>query len=145
MIGLLQRVKAASVRVEGELIARIDHGLVVLVAVTRGDEAASAARLAERLLAYRVFADAAGRMNRSLLDVAGGLILVPQFTLAADTDSGNRPSFTPAAEPAQAMRLFDALVEAVRPRLPAVQTGRFGADMQVALVNDGPVTFWLTA
>ncbi|MES2682824.1 MAG: D-aminoacyl-tRNA deacylase [Pseudomonadota bacterium] len=145
MIGLLQRVKCASVRVEGELIAHIDHGLLVLVGVTREDHEPQADKLAARLLGYRVFADEAGRMNRSLLDVAGGLILVPQFTLAADTDSGTRPGFSTGAEPVRAKLLFEHLVEATRKALPAVQTGRFGADMQVALVNDGPVTFWLEA
>lgn len=145
MIGLLQRVKAASVRVEDELIARIDQGLLVLVGVQRGDTADDAVKLATRLTGYRVFADTAGRMNRSVLDVAGGLILVPQFTLAADTHAGSRASFTTAADPAEASTLFDALVDATRQALPGVQTGRFGADMQVALVNDGPVTFWLAS
>lgn len=143
MIGLLQRVKCASVRAEGELIARIDHGLVVLVGVTREDSEANASKLAARLLGYRVFADDSGRMNRSLLDVAGGLILVPQFTLAADTDSGMRASFTTAAEPARAEPLYEQLLQTLRAQMPSVQSGRFGADMQVALVNDGPVTFWL--
>ncbi len=145
MIGLLQRVKAASVRVDGALIARIDHGLLVLVGVTRDDDQTHAEKLAARLLGYRLFADSAGRMNQSVLEVAGGLILVPQFTLAADTGSGRRPSFTSAAEPALAERLFGHLVQCVQQSLPAAQTGRFGADMQVALVNDGPVTFWLEA
>ena len=143
MIGLLQRVSCASVRVDGELIARIDHGLLVLVGVTPTDTPASAEKLAARLLAYRVFADDSGRMNRSVLDVAGGLILVPQFTLAADTRSGTRASFTTAAEPALARALFEQLLRCVALTLPAVQSGRFGADMQVALVNDGPVTFRL--
>ena len=145
MIGLLQRVKAASVRVEGELIARIDHGLLVLVGVTREDTGADAEKLSARLLAYRVFADDAGKMNRSVLDVAGGLILVPQFTLAADTEGGMRASFTRAAEPASAKALFEHLAATTRLALPTVQQGRFGADMQVALVNDGPVTFWLSS
>lgn len=145
MIGLLQRVKTASVRVEGELIARIDHGLLVLVGVARGDAEANAEKLAARLMGYRLFADDAGKMNRSVLDVQGGVILVPQFTLAADTDSGSRASFTTAAEPARAALLFEHLVQVVRQQLPMAQTGRFGADMQVALVNDGPVTFWLEA
>lgn len=144
MIGLLQRVTAASVRVQGELVARIDHGLVVLVGVTREDTEANADKLAARLLGYRVFADGSGRMNRSVMDVQGGLVLVPQFTLAADTQGGTRAGFTPAAEPARARILFEQLVAVVRHTLPAAQTGRFGADMQVALVNDGPVTFWLT-
>lgn len=143
MIGLLQRVKCASVRAEGELIARIDHGLVVLVGVTREDSEANASKLATRLLGYRVFADDSGRMNRSVLDVAGGLILVPQFTLAADTNSGMRASFTTAAEPARAEPLYEQLLQTLRAQMPSVQSGRFGADMQVALVNDGPVTFWL--
>lgn len=143
MIGLLQRVSCASVRVEGELIARCDHGLVVLVGVMPTDNPASAEKLAARLLAYRVFADEAGRMNCSVREVAGGLILVPQFTLAADTRSGTRASFTTAAEPRRAQPLFEHLVQTVARTLPGVQTGRFGADMQVALVNDGPVTFWL--
>lgn len=145
MIGLLQRVKAASVRVEGELIARIDHGLLVLAGVEREDTAAHAAKLATRLLDYRVFADDSGRMNKSLREVQGGLIVVPQFTLAADTGNGTRASFTTAAEPARAKPLFEALVVALREAYPTTQTGRFGADMQVALVNDGPVTFWLGA
>lgn len=143
MIGLLQRVSCASVRVEGELIARIDQGLLVLVGVTPADNTASAEKLAARLLGYRVFADDSGRMNRCVLDIAGGLILVPQFTLAADTRSGTRASFTTAAEPALARQLFEHLARTVALTLPAVQTGRFGADMQVALVNEGPVTFRL--
>lgn len=143
MIGLLQRVKAASVRVDGEVIARIDEGLVILVGVSRDDAASNAAKLAAKLLEYRVFPDDSGRMNRSVVDVAGGLIVVPQFTLAADTRSGTRASFTSAAEPARAKPLFEALLTALREAYPATQTGRFGADMAVALVNDGPVTFWL--
>lgn len=145
MIGLLQRVTAASLRVEGEVVARIDQGLLVLVGVARDDGPQQAARLAERLLAYRVFADDQGRMNRSLREIGGGLILVPQFTLTADTGSGLRPSFTPAAEPAQALPLFELLLAHCRRDWPATQAGVFGADMQVALVNDGPVTFWLEA
>lgn len=145
MIGLLQRVKAASVRVDGELIARIDHGLLVMVGVTREDTEADAEKLSARLLAYRVFADEAGKMNRSVLDVEGGLILVPQFTLAADTEGGTRASFTSAAEPTRAQTLFEHLVETMTRTLPTTQRGRFGADMQVALVNDGPVTFWLSS
>lgn len=145
MIGLLQRVKTASVRTEGEVVARIDRGLVVLVGVVAADGAANATRLADRLLGYRVFADESGRMNRSVLEVQGGLILVPQFTLAADTATGRRASFTTAAEPLLAKQLFEQVVEAARAQLAGVQTGRFGADMQVALVNDGPVTFWLEA
>ena len=145
MIGLLQRVKTASVRVDGELIARIDHGLLVLVGVTREDTEADAEKLSARLLAYRVFADDAGKMSRSVLDVEGGLILVPQFTLAADTGGGTRASFTSAAEPARAQTLFEHLASTMMRALPTTQRGRFGADMQVALVNDGPVTFWLSS
>lgn len=143
MIGLLQRVSAAEVQVAGLQIGRIDRGLLVLVGVERGDREAQADRLLERLLAYRVFPDATGRMNRSLRDIQGGLLLVPQFTLAADTRTGTRPGFSPAAEPAAGERLFDYLVTRARQAHCAVQTGEFGADMQVSLTNDGPVTFWL--
>lgn len=144
MIGLLQRVSCASVRIDGTAVARIDRGLLVLVGVQQGDDAAQAARLARRLLEYRVFPDARGRMNRSVLDIAGGLILVPQFTLAADTRSGSRASFTTAAEPERARALFEQLLAACRAVLPATQSGVFGVDMQVALVNEGPVTFVLS-
>ena len=146
MIGLLQRVAEARVTVAGETVGAIGRGILVLVGVERGDTEAEAERLAGRLLAYRVFPDEAGRMNRSVADVGGGVLLVPQFTLAADTRKGTRASFAPAADPETGRRLFDALVEAVRARHRGpVATGRFGADMQVALVNDGPVTFWLRA
>lgn len=143
MIGLLQRVSSASVTVERETVGAIGRGLLVLVGVERGDGAAEAERLLERLLGYRVFPDGDGKMNLSLADIGGGLLLVPQFTLAADTRKGMRPSFTPAAPPAEGERLFDRLVALARARHPAVATGRFGADMQVALINDGPVTFQL--
>ena len=143
MIGLLQRVRRASVEVAGQRIAAIGPGLLVLVGVERGDLPATAARLAERLLAYRVFADAAGRMNRSLTDVGGELLLVPQFTLVADTTSGNRPGFEPAAPPAEGQRLFAELVRAAQALCPRVSMGQFGADMEVELVNSGPVTFSL--
>jgi len=143
MIGLLQRVSQARVEVDGEPIAAINAGLLVLVGFERGDQAGRLERFLERLLNYRVFADDQGRMNRSLRDINGGLLLVPQFTLAADTNSGNRPSFTPAAPPEQGEALFDRLVELARNTWPGTQTGRFGADMKVHLVNDGPVTFWL--
>lgn len=143
MIGLLQRVTKARVEAGGELLGEIGQGLLVLVGVERGDTQAEADRLLERLLAYRVFADADGRMNHSLRDVSGGLLLVPQFTLAADTSRGNRPGFTTAAAPDDGRRLFEYIAqEAARAHAP-VATGRFGADMQLALVNDGPVTFWL--
>jgi D-tyrosyl-tRNA(Tyr) deacylase len=143
MIGLLQRVSGASVASGGRELARIGRGLLVLVAVQKDDDEARAARLLERLLSYRVFADDAGRMNRSLREVDGGLLLVPQFTLAADTGSGTRAGFSSAAEPARARALFGHLVQLARAQWPATSAGEFGADMQVSLVNDGPVTFWL--
>jgi D-aminoacyl-tRNA deacylase len=143
VIALIQRVTGATVTVEGEIVGRIGPGLLALAAVERGDDEAQAMRLAERILGYRVFEDATGRMNRSVVDTGGGLLLVSQFTLAADTRKGARPSFTPAAEPAAGEALFDTLVAAARQRHQPVETGRFGARMQVALVNDGPVTFWL--
>lgn len=143
MIGLLQRVSRASVTVDGATIAAIDHGLLVLVGVQQDDSESEARRLLERLLGYRVFPDDEGRMNLSLGQRGGGLLLVPQFTLAADTRSGMRPGFTPAACPQDGQRLFDFLVAQARQKHPRVGSGRFGADMQVMLVNDGPVTFWL--
>jgi D-tyrosyl-tRNA(Tyr) deacylase len=143
MIGLLQRVRSASVHVEGRLCGEIGTGLLVLIGVRAGDTSAQAERLGQRLLDYRVFPDEAGRMNRSLKDIAGGLLLVPQFTLAADTRSGNRPGFSTAAPPAVAEPLFRELVAATRGAGRHVATGEFGADMQVSLINDGPVTFWL--
>jgi D-tyrosyl-tRNA(Tyr) deacylase len=143
MIALIQRVSQASVTVDGETVGRIGPGLLALAAVERGDGLRQAERLAERVLGYRVFEDESGRMNLSLADTGGGLLLVSQFTLAADTRKGARPSFTPAAEPEQGRALFDALLAAARRHHGAVETGRFGARMQVALVNEGPVTFWL--
>lgn len=143
MIGLLQRVTEAAVSVDGDEIARIGPGLVVLVAVERGDDESTAERLLERLLSYRVFADAEGRMNLSLAGTAGALLLVPQFTLAADTAKGLRPGFSRAAPPADGERLFGHLVRRAKAHFPATQAGRFGAHMRVFLVNDGPVTFWL--
>jgi D-aminoacyl-tRNA deacylase len=133
------------VAVDGETVARIGPGLLVLAAIERGDDVRQAERLAERILGYRVFEDTTGRMNLSLADAGGGLLLVSQFTLAADTRKGARPSFTPAADPEAGRALFEALVAAARRRHPLVETGRFGARMRVALVNDGPVTFWLRA
>ena len=144
MIGLLQRVSHAEVEVGGEIIGRIDRGLMVLVAVHRDDTSKDVARLAERLLGYRVFPDDAGRMNRSVRDIGGGLLLVPQFTLTADTRKGTRASFTKGAPPDKATAYFDSLVAACRRELDTVETGEFGADMQVSLTNDGPVTFWLS-
>jgi D-tyrosyl-tRNA(Tyr) deacylase len=143
MIGLLQRVSGARVAVGGRELARIERGLLVLVAVQKADGEADAARLLERLLSYRVFPDDAGRMNRSLRDAGGGLLLVPQFTLAADTSSGTRAGFSAAAEPARAQALFGHLLGLARAAGPATCAGEFGADMQVSLTNDGPVTFWL--
>lgn len=143
MIALIQRVTAARVEVEGLTVGSIGPGLLALVAVQPGDGEAQALRLLQRVLGYRVFADEAGRMNRSLTDTAGGLLLVSQFTLAADTNSGMRPSFTTAAAPALAEHWFGRLVELARNTHPGVETGRFGAHMQVHLVNDGPVTFRL--
>ena len=143
MIGLLQRVTSASITVDEMIVGRISQGLLVLIGVQRGDAEAQADRLLERLLTYRVFADEAGRMNRSLQDVGGELLLVSQFTLAADTSKGTRPGFSPAAEPAEGRRLFDYITQKARERDCVVQTGEFGANMQVSLVNDGPVTFWL--
>lgn len=143
MIGLLQRVTHASVDVEGRCIASIGHGLLVLVGVQRDDSEHELERLLERLLGYRVFPDEQGRMNRDVRQAAGGLLLVPQFTLAADTRSGTRPGFSTAAAPDEGHRLFELMVERARERHDPVAAGRFGADMQVALVNDGPVTFSL--
>lgn len=143
MIGLLQRVGTARVEVAGETVGAIETGLLVLVGVERGDREEQADRLLERLLGYRVFADSEGKMNLSVRDVGGGVLLVPQFTLAADTQKGMRPSFTPAASPTEGERLFDYLTIQARQRHAPVATGRFGAQMQVSLTNDGPVTFWL--
>ena len=143
MIGLLQRVTEARVEVGGECLGAIGRGLMVLVGVERGDTESSAERLVERLLGYRVFPDGEGRMNLSLRDVRGALLLVPQFTLAADTRKGTRAGFSTAASPEEGRRLFEHLCRHAKNTHGQVETGRFGADMQVALVNDGPVTFWL--
>ena len=143
MIALIQRVREARVQVAGLTTGAIHRGIVALIGVERGDGETQAARLAERVIGYRIFADADGKMNRSLADVRGGLLLVPQFTLAADTRSGARPSFSSAAPPAEGERLFLRFVELARERHAPVETGTFRSDMQVSLVNDGPVTFWL--
>ncbi len=143
MIALLQRVTQASVAISGARVAAITQGLLVFVGVRPEDDEAAASRLLERLLKYRVFADAGGKMNLSLTQVAGGLLLVPQFTLAADTRKGLRPGFSTAAPPQVGRPLFEFLVSAARTQHPCVECGVFGADMQVSLVNDGPVTFWL--
>jgi D-aminoacyl-tRNA deacylase len=142
VIALVQRVAEASVSVEGHTVGQIGPGLLALVGVERGDGEAEARRLAERVLGYRIFADTGGKMNLSLRDTAGGLLAVPQFTLAADTDSGARPSFSSAASPADGEKLFDYFVKDLEKEI-RVATGRFGAHMRVSLVNDGPVTFWL--
>lgn len=143
MIGLLQRVRSARVLVAGETVGFIDAGLLIFVGVERGDDEASADRLLDRLLGYRVFPDKDGKMNLSVRDIGGGLLLVPQFTLAADTDKGLRASFTPAAPPEDGRRLFAYLLSSAQKQHPIVASGIFGADMQVTLTNDGPVTFWL--
>ncbi|GAB2907910.1 D-aminoacyl-tRNA deacylase [Paraburkholderia jirisanensis] len=148
MIALIQRVRHAEVRVGDRVTGAIGAGLLALVCAERGDTDSIADRLLAKMLGYRVFSDAAGKMNLSVQNIdgagqAGGLLLVSQFTLAADTNSGLRPSFTPAAPPDEGKRLFDYIVAAARTKHPTVETGEFGADMQVSLVNDGPVTFWL--
>jgi len=143
MIALIQRVISAHVDVEDETVGHIGAGLLALVAVQPGDGEPQVQRMLERLLGYRVFADAEGKMNRSLSDTGGGLLLVSQFTLAADTAKGMRPSFTSAAPPAAGRQWFERLVEIAKIRHSTVEIGRFGAHMEVGLVNDGPVTFWL--
>lgn len=143
MIGLLQRVSQASVTVDGVSIGAIETGLMVLVCAEKGDTEREADALLTKLLGYRVFSDESGKMNRSVTDLGAALLLVPQFTLAADTRSGTRPSFSPAASPDDGRRLFDYFVRRACERHGKVETGQFGADMKVALVNDGPVTIWL--
>lgn len=143
MIALLQRVAQAAVHVNESPRGAIGRGILALVAVERGDGEAQADRLLERVLAYRMFSDDEGRMNLDVRQSGGALLLVPQFTLAADTNSGNRPSFATAAPPEEGARLFDYLLGKAREVFPQTQAGEFGADMQVSLVNDGPVTFWL--
>ena len=143
MIALIQRVSEARVVLDGAVIGEIGAGILALVAVERGDDGPQAVRLAAKVAAYRIFADAEGRMNLSLAQTGGGLLAVPQFTLAADTRKGLRPGFSAAADPADGERLFDCFVDAAKCSLTHVATGCFGADMQVQLVNDGPVTFWL--
>ncbi|MFC5436151.1 D-aminoacyl-tRNA deacylase [Rhodanobacter umsongensis] len=143
MIALIQRVLSASVTVDDEIVGAIGPGLLALLAVQPHDSEVQAQRMLQRLLGYRVFADGDGRMNRSLTDTGGGLLLVSQFTLAADTRSGMRPSFTTAAPPEHGRRWFERLLELARAAHPGVETGRFGAHMVVQLANDGPVTFWL--
>jgi D-tyrosyl-tRNA(Tyr) deacylase len=144
LIALIQRVRRASVSVGDETVGSVGRGILALVGVERDDTEAEAARLAERVLGYRIFPDEAGRMNLSLLGIEGKLLAVPQFTLVADTKKGSRPGFSSGASPEQGLALFERFVAEARRSVP-VETGRFGADMQVSLVNDGPVTFWLQA
>ena len=143
MIGLLQRITDARVEVNGETIGAVGRGLLVLVGIQKGDNESTADRLLERLLSYRVFPDDKGKMNLNLVDIEGGLLLVPQFTLAADTHKGTRPSFSSAAEPELSRQLFDYLLQSAQAKHSPVGSGKFGADMAVTLTNDGPVTFWL--
>lgn len=143
MIGLLQRVTQARVEIADSLAGEVSKGLLVLLGVERGDTEKQADRLLERLLGYRVFEDELGRMNLSLRDIQGGMLIVPQFTLPADTQKGTRPSFTPAASPEDGERLYDYFVSQAKAAHADIATGQFGADMQVSLTNDGPVTFWL--
>jgi D-tyrosyl-tRNA(Tyr) deacylase len=143
LIALIQRVSEAAVTVDAQIVGKTGRGVLALIGVQRGDDDAAAARLLDRVLTYRIFEDEAGRMNRSLADIDGGLLLVPQFTLAADTRKGTRAGFSGAEQPERAKALFEALVSMARARHAQVATGTFGAHMQVALVNDGPVTFWL--
>jgi len=143
VIGLLQRVTHARVEVEGKVVGEIGRGLLVLIGVEKGDAEAEAERLLDRVLDYRVFPDEAGKMNRSLRDINGGLLLVPQFTLLADTRNGSRPDFAPAAKPEVARWLFEYMSVRANSQYPHVASGIFGANMQVSLTNDGPVTFWL--
>lgn len=143
MIALIQRVSEAAVHVNGNVVGKISTGILALVGVEKGDSEKQADRLLERVLAYRIFPDEQDRMNLDVRQAGGNLLLVSQFTLAANTNKGNRPSFTSAAPPDEGERLFDYFVEKARSILPGTQTGRFGADMKVSLLNDGPVTFWL--
>ena len=143
MIGLLQRVSSAQVSINNHIVAKIETGLLVLIGIEKGDTQQKADRLLSKILGYRVFPDQDDKMNLSLPDIQGGLLLVPQFTLPADTKKGLRPSFSSAASPELGEKLFDYLVSCAKQRYDIVETGKFGADMQVSLINDGPVTFWL--
>lgn len=144
MIGLIQRVSSAKLEVEEQVVGQIERGILLLFGVEKEDTTAKAERLLERVLGYRIFPDEAGKMNLSLRDIKGGLLIVPQFTLPADTHKGMRPSFTPAAAPEKGKALFDYFYELAKQKHSLVNKGIFGADMQVSLINDGPVTFWLT-
>lgn len=143
MIGLLQRVSSAQVSINNQIVANIESGLLVLIGIEKGDAQEQADRLLDKLLGYRVFPDKDGKMNLSLTDVNGGLLLVPQFTLPADTNKGMRPSFSSAATPESGKELFEYLLSGAKQKHTIVGSGQFGADMQVSLTNDGPVTFWL--
>lgn len=143
MIGLLQRVSEARVVVANQIVGQIQMGLLVFLCAERGDDVRTGQMMLDKILAFRMFSDGEGKMNRSVRDIGGALLLVPQFTLAADTRSGTRPSFTPAAAPDVARHMFDDFVQRTRVLVPATQAGVFGADMKVHLINDGPVTFWL--
>ena len=143
MIALIQRVTGSSVSVDGQVIASIDQGLLVLLGVEKGDDEMLAEKLVNKVIAYRVFSDVEGKMNLNVQQIGGEVLIVPQFTLAADTNKGLRPSFSSAAEPVHGKALFDAVVDIMQRKLPSVKTGQFGADMAVQLVNDGPVTFWI--
>ncbi|MBI3561919.1 MAG: D-tyrosyl-tRNA(Tyr) deacylase [Gammaproteobacteria bacterium] len=143
MIGLLQRVRQASVSVDSQLVAAIERGILVFIGIEKTDTTTQAERLVDRLLTYRVFPDAQNKMNSNVVEIAGGVLLVPQFTLVADTRSGTRPSFSAGAAPQLGKQLFDQCLVLAQQRYSKVASGRFGADMQVALINDGPVTFWL--
>jgi D-tyrosyl-tRNA(Tyr) deacylase len=145
VIALIQRVTEARVEVGGETLGSIGRGILALVGVERGDAEAQAERLAERVLGYRIFPDAGGKMNLSLLDIGGELLAVPQFTLAADTKTGTRAGFSTTASPEEGIRLFEYFVKISRKKIPETKSGQFGADMTIRLVNDGPVTFWLQA
>jgi len=145
MIALIQRVSDACVRVDGEVIGEIEQGVLALVGVEKNDQRKNADRLLQRILGYRIFADNEDKMNLSVADISGGLLLVPQFTLAADTGKGKRPSFSSAAPPEEGELLFNYLLAEAQTQYSNVACGRFGADMKVSLCNDGPVTFWLTA
>jgi len=145
MIALIQRVSQASVVIDGKMVGQVDAGLLALIGVQPNDNQTSAEKLLQKVINYRVFADSDGKMNLSLNDVGGGLLLVPQFTLAADTQSGRRPSFTTAAAPTLGQELFETLMEKAQQQHHSVASGQFGADMKVSLINDGPVTFWLEA
>ena len=145
MIGLLQRVKNASVTVNEQVIGAVKQGLLVLVCAEKGDSAEQCEKLAKKVLAYRIFEDENGKMNKSVSDIGGEILIVSQFTLAADTAKGLRPSFTPAADPETGKRLYEHFIEKIKESGLKTETGQFGANMQVALINDGPVTIWLKA